>query len=178
MCCTVLPTYVAPSPLPPLSVRGEGGGGGGGGDMYLHYTYGRRGGKWIKVQFCGSKVLFCGSKVQFCVSKAQFSGSKVQFGCLKFQTSLQILNITSREEIVKSTMFCKVRYVLYSGIIAIFTILRLTFTLTHIPTLILIHFLILIFIPVTYPYWKFLGYCEGETLHIEYCASVWIYTCF
>jgi hypothetical protein len=35
---------------------------------------------------------------------------------LKFQTSLQISNITSGEEIIKSTLFCKVRYVLYSGI--------------------------------------------------------------
>ena len=55
-------------------------------------------------------------KVQFCVSKVQFCGSKVLFGCLKFQTSLQISNITSGEEIVKSTMFSKVCYVLYSGI--------------------------------------------------------------
>ncbi len=36
--------------------------------------------------------------------------------CLKFQTYLQISNITSGEEIVKSTLFCKVCYVLYSGI--------------------------------------------------------------
>ncbi len=69
-----------------------------------------------KVQFCGSKVQICGSKVQFCGSKVQFFGSKVQFGCLKFQTSLQISNITSGEEIIKSTLFCKVRFVLYSGI--------------------------------------------------------------
>jgi hypothetical protein len=34
-------------------------------------------------------------------------GSKVQF---------EISNITSGEEIVKSTLFCEVRYVLYSGI--------------------------------------------------------------
>ncbi len=36
--------------------------------------------------------------------------------CLKFTTSLQISNITSGKEIVKSTLFCKVCYVLYTYI--------------------------------------------------------------